>query len=162
MNLVAEVIRPDGTRRCAPAAAESATCVLDATGTHTLLIRDSPGDAFGHYWATLQRLNDPVGCTPLSSQVPVAGSIGLVESECWRFSGTAGDWIQIELDKTWGSFLPGLELLRPDGTTLSRHGGNTGSYDFFKELRDTGTHTILVHDDDTGLLSGTYDLELTR
>ena len=162
MNLVAEVISPDGTTQCSPAAADRATCMLDTTGTHTLLIRDSPGDAFGHFWATLQRLDDPVGCTTLTSQVPVSSGIGLAEVECWRFFGAADERIQIKLDSTWGSFEPGVEIVRPDGTMLSRHGGNTGSYDFFKDLFDTGTHTVLVYDDYSGLLSGTYDLEFIR
>lgn len=59
-----EVIRSNGTTRCS-VIVEMSTCRADTSGTHLILIRDaSPGTRSGIYQVSVQRLNDPVGCTP--------------------------------------------------------------------------------------------------
>jgi len=73
----AEVLRPDGTTRCGPAAADDQTCTLDAAGTHTILVRDG-GAGSGGYSLSVQRLNNPVGCSPKHFTTnAAAGSITL-------------------------------------------------------------------------------------
>jgi hypothetical protein len=68
--------------------------------------------------------------------------------------GVAGERVQLKLHRTWGDLEPHIEWLRPDGRTIA---SQTGGADSFKDIHDTGTHTILVRD--TGLDTGQYDIQ---
>ena len=156
---LAEVLRPDGTIRCAPNGAENQTCVLDASGTHTILVRDAAVNV-GGYSLGVQRLNNPAGCTP--KPFATTASLGVItttgETDCWRFPVTAGDRVRIRAVKTSGALNPVVEVLRPSGTTRCNP---TTTDDVTCQLDITGTHTILVHDSG-GTATGNYLLSLQR
>src|SRR5205085_5008509 len=59
------VLRPDGTELCGSNVYRESTCVLDTDGSYQLLVRDQVGTGTGNYSVTLQRLNNPVGCSVL-------------------------------------------------------------------------------------------------
>jgi hypothetical protein len=104
---------------------------------------------------SIQRLNDPVGCASLSfGAAPTPGSIGaLGETDCFRFSGAAGDQVRVRLIRTAGAtFAEVAEVLRPDGTT--RCGVDTRDQ-FTCSLDAGGTHTLLVQDW-RGTATGSY------
>jgi hypothetical protein len=157
--LLTEVIAPDGTSRCGPdGGAALASCRLNATGRHTLLIRDASGARSALVAATLQRLNDPVGCLTVTSGSPaVVGSVAPAEVDCWRVDGDAGDRLRIRTTDRSGDWEPFFELRRPNGRLLGGQGASDATWD----LLDTGTHTILVYDDSSGLATGSYDLRVT-
>jgi hypothetical protein len=156
---VAEVLRPDGTTRCAPNGAENQTCVLDASGPHTVLVRDSAANA-GGYSLAVQRLNDPVGCSlkPFATTSARGAVTTTGETDCWRFGATAGLRVRIRAVKTSGALDPVVEVLRPDGTTRC---SATTRDDVTCQLDVQGTHTILVNDSG-GTAIGDYWLGLQR
>ena len=156
---LAEVLRPDGATRCAPSGAENQTCVLDASGTHTILVRDSAANA-GGYSLAVQRLNDPVGCTPKPFATTAArGAVTTTgETDCWRFGATAGLRVRIRAVKASGALDPVVEVLRPNGTTRCNA---ATSDDVTCQLDVQGDHTILVHDSG-GTATGDYWLGLQR
>lgn len=156
---LAEVLKPDGGTRCTPSGAKNQTCVLDASGTHTILVRDSAANV-GGYALGVQRLNNPVGCSP--KPFATTSSLGVVtttgETDCWRFPATAGDRVRIRAVNTSGALNPAVEVVRPNGTTRCNP---TTADDVTCQLDITGTHTILVHDSG-GTATGNYLLGLQR
>jgi hypothetical protein len=141
-----EVKRPDNATRCGPTTARELTCQLDASGTHTILVRDYYGTNSGEYKLSIQRLNDPVGCGNL--QYSTSGTSGTIappdETDCWRLDGATGDVARVRVIKTAGANLgPNVEVLRPNGTTRC---GPTTARELTCQLDATGTHTILVRD----------------
>ena len=156
---LAEILRPDGTTRCAPSGAENQTCVLDASGTHTILVRDAAATV-GGYALGLQRLDDPVGCTlkPFATTAARGVVTTTGETDCWRFGGTAGLRVRIRVVKGSGALDPVVEVVRPDGTTRCTA---TRSDDVTCQLDVTGNHTILVNDFG-GTATGDYWLGLQR
>src|SRR5207245_6493859 len=87
----AEVLRPNGTTIsfCSP-------CSLAATGTYAVLVEDF-GAGSGDYALTLQRLNNPVGCTAIGfGAAPTTGAIAAGETDCFTFTGAAG--VQVHVD----------------------------------------------------------------
>jgi hypothetical protein len=163
MDLVAEVLRPDGTTRCARAAAASLTCELTTTGTHTILVRDQTGERFGQHWWSIQRLDDPVGCMTLNSGLPPqVGGVGVAASPCWRFVGEEDEHVRLLVTDRWGEWTPYFEVVRPDGRTLGGHTGTATFFDTGWRLGDTGTHTVLLRDGDRGYDTGRYAIELRR
>jgi hypothetical protein len=159
LSPLAEVLRPDGTTHCAPNGAENQTCVLDTSGTHTILVRDVAANV-GGYSLAVQRLNDPVGCTlkPYATTAAVGVVTTTGETDCWRFGATAGQRVRIRAVKTSGALDPVVEVLRPSGTTRCTA---TTTDDVTCPLDVTGTHTILVHDFG-GTATGDYRLGLQR
>ena len=155
-----EVLRPNGTTRCGPTTAREFTCQLDASGTHTILIRDYYGTNNGEYKLSTQRLNDPVGCGNLQYNTSGAsGTIAPGETDCWRLDGAAGDVARVRVIKTAGAnFGPNVEVLRPNGTTRC---GPTTAREFTCQLDASGTHTILIRDY-YGTNNGEYKLSTQR
>jgi hypothetical protein len=160
---LAEVISPDGTTQCSRTAAANVTCLLDSTGTHTLLVHTAAGEWFGTYWWTLQRLNDPVGCGTLTSNTPaVVGNVGMVAMPCWRFVGEAGETVQFKINDLWGEWRPYMEFVGPDGRPIGAHSGTVTSFDIYRRLYDTGWQTVFLRDDGRGLDTGQYDIRFVR
>ena len=163
LDLVAEVIRPDGTTWCARVAATNLTCVLTATGTHTILVRDASGEPFGQHWWSLQRLDDPVGCGTLNSGLPpMVGGVGVAAMPCWRFVGEVDERVQLKVNDLWGEWKPYVEILRPDGRTLGAETGTGTAFHSYWNLDDTGTHTVVLRDGDRGYDTGQYNIQLFR
>jgi hypothetical protein len=155
-----EVIRPNGTTVCGPSGAAEVTCALDTTGTYTILIEDVVGTNTGGYAVAVQRLNGPVGCTVLTfGAAPTAGTVSAAgQTNCYTFSGTAGDEIRLRLITTSGSVSPTQEVLRPNGTTIC---GPSNTGDLTCPLTDTGTHALLI-EDQSGINTGAYVISVRR
>ena len=163
MDLVAEVVRPDGTTWCSRTAAASLTCELTSTGTHTILVRDATGERFGQHWWSIQRLDDPVGCMTLNSGLPpMVGSVGVAAMPCWRFVGEVDEHVRVLVTDRWGEWKPYFEVVRPEGQTLGAVTGTATAFDSGWTLKDTGTHTVLLRDGDRGYDTGQYAIELRR
>ncbi len=149
--------RPGGGVSCATTTQNDSTCVLDATGVHSITVADAAGTKTGHYAISLQRLNDPVACGPALSFSgnAVADSLTAAgDSECHRFSATAGDRVRVNLLATTTGLNPAVEVVRPDGSSLC---GITGT-PLTCTAPVTGTYTLLVRDP----LPGGYGVSLQR
>jgi hypothetical protein len=114
-----------------------------------------------HSTAAAAGLVSPVrqaNCTSISyAAAPTSGSIGQpAETDCFTFSGTAGERVRRWVVRTSGTLLPYHEVLRPDGTTLC---GPTTSREQTCMLDTDGTHTVLVRDS-SGTGTGSYRLSL--
>jgi hypothetical protein len=154
-----EVVRPDNTVLCGPTTMRELTCMLDASGTHTVVVQDNLGTGIGQYGVHVQRLDDPVGCAPLAYGSSVTATISAVaEMDCYRFEGAAGDQALLDITVSSGIMIQEVEVLRPDGTTVC--GPATPIGEFPCPLDATGTHTILVKDN-LGAATGTYNLGLS-
>src|SRR5262249_23079163 len=118
------------------------------------------GNRTGNYAIAIQRLNSPNNCVALGfGAAPLAGTIGTAtEMDCYSFSGTAGDRIQVHVTKS-GALVPHGEVVRPNGTTLCT--GLDGASDLTCKLDTTGTTRLLI-DDDSGRLTGSYTLVAQR
>jgi len=156
--LYVEVLRPDGTTLCGPTTTQELTCLLDTSGTYTILVRDVSGPNTGSYLISIQRLNNPVGCNAPPFGTTTPGSIAVAaETDCFTFIGTVGGQVRVKVIKTAGPLILYVEVLRPDGTTLC---GPTTAPEFTCQLDTTGTYTILVRDL-SGRNTGNYTLTLT-
>lgn len=151
-----EIIRPDGTTFCGTIVGEQ-TCLADADGTYTILIKDFGGTSTGDYALYIQRLNNPVGCTPITfSGIPTTGAIDVAaETDCFTFNGLPDKHIRVRAIATSGTLAPFKEVMRPDGTTLC----SAVVSEMTCELGAEGTYTILVNDHG-GTDSGSYQLTL--
>lgn len=155
-----EWLRPDGTSLCGPSSLVDLDCVLDTSGTHTILISDNNGLDTGGYRIYIQRLNNPVGCTSISiGAQPVSGFIDLpTEYDCFKFSSAASDRVRIRLVDNSGTIIAYQEILRPDGNTVC---GPSSLLDLNCFLDTSGTHTILISDNN-GKDTGGYSLFIQR
>ncbi len=156
------VLRPDGTTLCEFTNAHELTCLLDVSGTHTIQLKDYGGTGIGGYNLHLQRLNNPVGCVPISFGVLVSGFISLAtEADCLTFNGTANDRVRAGVVKTSdiGTTLD-YSIFNHDGTKLCEN--NTSVSNEIRCLLDVGgIRTILIRDA-LGPGIGTYNLQLQR
>jgi len=156
--IVKDVLRPDGTTLCTLGNALDLNCTLNVTGTYTIVIRFGANYAVG-YNLYLQRLNSPSGCTPMEYAAPIlSGDFSGLDSDCYTFSGAAGDRILI---RTMGSSASGRtqEILRPNGTTVC--GPSTG-VEIRCNLDATQTYTILINDFNGQPFPGGYAIYLQR
>ena len=116
--------RPGGGVSCATTTQNDSTCVLDATGVHSLTVADAAGTKPGHYAISVQRLNDPVACgqalsfsgNATAESLAVAG-----DSECHRFSATAGDRVRVNWQATTSGLNPFVEVVRARRQHAVRH-----------------------------------------
>jgi hypothetical protein len=136
------------------------TCALSSTGTYTILIEDQSGTNTGGYVISVRRLNSTTGCTALTlGAAPTAGTIAAAsQTDCYSFSGAAGDRIRVRAIVTSGSLFATRELVRPNGTTVC---APNGSSDLTCPLDTTGTHTILI-EDSAGTNTGGYAITIQR
>jgi hypothetical protein len=158
---VAEILQPDGTVWCSADTLEESTCAVAVTGTHGIWIRDgAPGTRTGAYRVGVQRLNDPVGCTPLAfDAAPTGGTIDeAAETDCFTFIATAGDTVQVHVVKTDGDVDPATDLVRPGGVACSPF--PTTLDDFACVTTSTGTHAIFVRDAGLGTRTGSYTIAI--
>ncbi len=129
-----ELFQPNGTL------ATCSGCPVDGTGTFTVLVRSGGAFDTGDYSLSVQRLNNPVGCTPIAyGGVPATGSIAsLAETDCFTFTGAAGDRVHIDFAQTTGSLGVGPALFDPTGRSTC------GSLASDCRLATSGTQAILV------------------
>jgi len=160
-----EVVRPDGTTtiNCPPNNQTEMTCPLDANGSHTIIVRDQDGRRTGDYWLAVQRLNNPVGCTPIGlGNPPVAATISqAAEMDCFTFPGAVGDQVRVQKAEAAGSRLVAyIEVVRPDGNPVPGCGA-TRQPDLSCRLDANGSHTIIVRDL-RGTNTGGYQLTVSK
>ena len=95
-TLIHEVVRPDGTTVCAPTGAVESSCLLDAAGTHRIIVTDNSGTQTGDYRLVLEKFPAPVGCTALTFGAPVTATVNNPgELSCFTFAGANADQIRI-------------------------------------------------------------------
>ena len=153
-----EFVRPAGTTVCGAGAPR---CVLDTTGTHTLLVTSDAQNASGDYRLSLQRLNNPVGCTPSSyGDAPVAGLANPGELDCYTFAASNGDRLRFLLAVISGGTVQD-SVARPNGTILcSGDTSQTQGTDGSCAIDTSGTHTLVVENLNSTVVD--YRLSLQR
>ena len=154
-----EILRPDGTTRCAPSALENRTCFLDTDGLHFVLVRDGAATNTGNYRISFQRLDDPLGCD-VAPFGPIALSTAIAtwgETDCYRFNVPVGSRVRARLLPDVGQLNPHAELIAPDGTTSC---APAFADKFTCPTIAAGVHTLLVRDARLG--AGNYRLALQR
>ena len=162
-NPLAEVVRPNGQPCVGATAVDEFNCAVNSAGTHTIRIRDAaPGTRTGGYSLYIQRLNNPVGCTPITfGALPLARSITVAaEVDCYTFAGTVGDRVRVRMIKTSGAFLFSAQVVRPNGQVCVS--GPPSSGELNCAVNSAGTHTILIRDASVGTRTGNYRLYIQR
>jgi hypothetical protein len=156
---VGELVRPNGTT--VPGAA-CVPCSLDSSGTYTILVGDGAGTATGDYALAVQRLNNPVGCTPIVfGAAPSTGTVAAGEMDCFTFAGTTGDRIHANLVKTSGTALT-AQLFNPTGGQVCIFDPSSFSNPFACGLTAAGTQTLIVSGLVGGAGAGNYSLAIQR
>ena len=150
LQLTVEIAQPDGTTICRSAANE-VTCRLRTSGTHTVRVKCTSRTGTGYYTIYFQRLNNPVGCTPVSYGLAAAGSLDVAgKASCYTFEPRSGDRVRAWVHPTSGSLTSAaIEIVQPNGTTVCEP-GIAFSGPSFNEMTClvvvSGRHTILVSD----------------
>jgi large repetitive protein len=145
-----DLAREDGTVDC-NATTGTFLCEVTKTGRATLSVRDQSGPNTGGYKLTLQKMNNPTGCTTLATgdpgapgDPPLAASLSVVgEVDCYRVHGNLGDQLRINIARTSGSAAMEQEVFRPNGTVMC---SGTTSSAVTCPLDTTGAYTILAWD----------------
>jgi hypothetical protein len=151
---VTEVLDASGDTVCGGI---DATCKLGSFGMHTILVRDQLGTRTGNYRVSIQRLDNPVGCSDEPGSEGSEGWASVAEINCWRIDGDAGDLVRIRvIDGGW-NWSPVAEVVRPDGSTVCQR---TSVDSFTCELDADGMHTVLVQDAGRGF--GGYRIAAMR
>ena len=159
------VYRPDGSVICEASRTSRGlleqVCLLDVTGTFSILISDDDGLNVGAYNLAIQRLNGPAQTTSISIGDTVADTInGGIHS--YSMTGTAGDKVLVRMSGLSPSLDPTFRVYRPDGSVICEASRTSrGLLEQVCLLDVTGTFSILISDDD-GLNVGAYNLNLER
>jgi hypothetical protein len=161
-RLVAYTGLVDGATVCGPSTQTELTCLLAGDGPHTIRVQDLGGRRTGDYWLAVQRLNNPVGCTPVGFGVPVDDSIDEVaEMDCFTVPGAVGDRVRMQKAEAAGSRLVAyIEVVRPDGNPVPGCGA-TRQPDLRCRLEANGSHTTIIRDL-RGTNTGGYQLTVTK
>jgi len=137
---------------------------LAYSGLYTLVAYDGGYSEAGTY--NLSLLNLTTG--PLTSQADanggpivsgqtVSGSIAVADLDAFQFSGQAGCRVLVIVKKISGDsgFIPYIRLYPPDGSAYQAGPADIIDY----QLTQTGTHTIVIHDDNYSH-QGNYNVTL--
>jgi hypothetical protein len=161
------IYRPDGTLLCEQRGPSSGQvekeCLLDATGTYTLLAGDWVAQFTAPYALYVQRLNNPGNTVPISFGDTVSGTIEpQVKIDTYLFDGLTGDQALSRMVSTSSTgtvaFWPKISVYRPDGTLLCTTFGSQLAEQLC-ELDGNETYTILAGNQQG---AGTYNLLLQR
>ena len=148
-----------GATVCQGGFSDEYLCPIATSGTHTLKI-DAAGTGTGTAVATIQRLNNPIGC-PAVAYGPEGktGSIAATaEVDCFAHDGSAGQRWFVRIVETGGSATLLQEVVRPDGTVVCSW---TGATDQQCLLDQSGPFRVLVQDSG-GLATGDYRVVLEK
>ena len=143
------LFRPGGTGLCNAFTqldhAVNLTCSLDEGGATRWSSRRTPPRV-----TSAQRLNNPVGCTPIGfGDAPTGGGSPGAEMDLYTFDAAAGDQVRVRQTRTSGT-QSGLDVavFRPDGELVGC------SFDPFEDplertcpIDTTRTYTMLQFDD---------------
>jgi hypothetical protein len=140
-------------------------CVLEESGTYTIVVSDGSLDSTGDYSVSLQTIpgatsspSDPDGGAIASGET-LSGTISApAEMDAFTFEGTSGQWIMTSVVKTTGQLDTACRLISPTGQVVDMsYGGDM----LTAMLAETGTYTIVVTDNEVKYL-GTYNLTLVK
>jgi hypothetical protein len=115
------VYRPDGSELCNTYGNPIAdiACILDATGTFTILAGDSNGVYTGSFNIYLQNLTVPVEIIPISYSQPVTNTISVpLEWHTYVFEGEIGDLLSIWVIRLSEELNLTIRIYRSDGSLL--------------------------------------------
>lgn len=163
VNPIFVVIRSDGSWLCSRDTTMHGVqgiCEPDENGTYTLLISDVDGARTGDFSLSLQSILSPGETIRLEVGQNTSGKIKKTASnQVYTFSGKAGQHLHLRLLSEGGEINPSFMLFDPQGTLICE--SNT-----YNELLEKdcvpevdGLYTLLV-EDDTGTLTGSYQLYL--
>lgn len=122
---------------------------LEATGTYTVLVRESGDNQTATYNLALQSINPaPPEATSLCYDCSVPDTIDVVsDSDVMLFEGIAGETISLTVtDQTAGTGYPVAEVWAPDRSLVSTVSLNDTGQQVRLELTQTGTYTILLRE----------------
>ncbi len=125
------VYGPSGAQQCSGTnSAPGERCNLLASGRYAFVVYDYQGEQAGSYLATVRRLNDPEGCSPLPSVAfggaPSSGAIASAgEADCYTLSDlSSGDAVSVGLVAAGESEAdPAWALIAGNGSTICEHRG---------------------------------------
>lgn len=145
----------------------STSCVLEQSGTYTLVVDDGRIAFTGSYDVHYTNINGAQADGVLINGDKVSGTIDLGDIDAFVFDAQAGDSVQIRIaDLDQGLFFPTARLYNPDGTLLANNAAETvapllcdGSAGCAFE--QTGSYTLVV-DDGRVSQTGDYDIYLTQ
>lgn len=163
VNPSIRVYRPDGSALCTSGMSTNGNyigndCVLDASGTHTIIAGDWDGVPYSGDFAVYLQLSTNTAAAVQLGFGPkhYATSSSSSEMDTYAFNGTAGSTIKIEVATTSGEINPWVRVYRPDGTMLC----NSATYSDHHTVNCTpdsnGTHLLLVGDFDGTPGTGAY------
>lgn len=161
LSLSFEVLRPDGAVACSVEFGPELDCDFTTTGQHTVIVKlFATTTVVGDYGLSIQRLNNPVGCTSSA----YGDSLGQIidhaaEFDCFTFNGQPGEKSRLRAVKLTAELSLSLEILRPDGSVLCSI--NFGP-DLLCDLDTTGQHTAIVKLFATTTAIGNYGISLQR
>lgn len=143
-------------------------CKLSDSGTYSILVYSNQSREVGKYSLRVQRLNAPVGATPLEYGQEIDGSIDAVaEYKYYTFTGRAADATLVTLVNTRGDqFQPGFEVYDVSGRIVDDYGDLCRAVDwsitqYVCRLPTDGTYSILVYSNQSKE-TGKYQLRLQR
>ena len=141
-----EIHRPDGSLLCSSSGTYTASinCLLDVSGSHTIVAGSTSSTDVGEYGLYLQRTSDPLNATPTSFGQNYTGTLVAGTVEDFTFSGASGERVYVRLAGVSNSLTnPKIEVYRPDGTLLCS-AGVTYVSSAVCLLDANGTHTVLA------------------
>jgi hypothetical protein len=155
---VAETYDPSGSLLATtPINGKTNAIAIAASGTYTILLRDSANFRTGSYGINLQFTNGKCGAS-ISCGETKSGTISIASQQnAYAFSASAGNTVIVSSTGTSGTIFTVAELYDPAGLLIATTpvNGKTNVV----SLLTSGTHTILVHDSAL-FRTGNYSLNL--
>src|SRR5260221_692211 len=105
---------------------------LTNSGTYTLVVSSYFINYYGTYNVSLAQAPEAFVVSPghsggtLTNGAETPGAIAVGGQDMWRFTGNAGDSIQLRVDAS--AFTPRLDLYGPDGALAGQFAANNISY----------------------------------
>jgi hypothetical protein len=144
-----QVFGPSGGVECTEGSFWPALpCELLSTGQFAFVVRPGSGEGAGSFYASLRQLNEPTGCTPVSSiAVGLPSTLGNLsaagEADCYFLPAADEDIVKVETSGSANSFA----LMGPDGhvqcevpSNCQLHGAGPYSLVVFASSGATGAY----------------------
>jgi len=134
------------------------------TGQYTVYVSDDDGSQLGEFALTVECVNRPLGAKAVVYDDLLEDTLETAPRfRLYRFEGQIGDRAIFRVNRTSGEVNPCVRVYRPDGSLLAEAGPLWPNYEraelFDLNLSQTGTHTLLVADED-GYQLGQYHVTL--
>ena len=159
-NLVCEANAFQGS-----ALVTSDPCIINQSGSYSLIIDDENGNALGDYQFHLQRYRNAGNTQPISFGLPITEMLALpIELDGYTVNAEVNDKLLVRIIRETGSYSPRIRLFDKDGDQVC-------AVDAFQNypvaeieycsIIDTGLHTIFVDDENLNG-TGAYRVQLQR